>query len=63
MEKGYASQCVLGIGSYTYQYNTRDTFGFAVKSTAVVINGELRPIYKRPKTDDGIRARLRAARP
>lgn len=59
MEKGYASQCVLGIGSYTYQYNTRDTFGFAVKSTAVVINGELRPIYKRPKTDDGTKNSLR----
>jgi nicotinamide phosphoribosyltransferase len=29
-EKGFAvSNCVFGIGSYTYQYNTRDTFGFA----------------------------------
>ena len=59
MEKGYASQCVLGIGSYTYQYNTRDTFGFAVKSTAVVIKGELRPIFKKPKTDDGTKNSLR----
>lgn len=32
--KGFASTCiVLGIGSYTYQYNTRDTFGFAMKAT------------------------------
>lgn len=32
--KGFAStNLVLGIGSYTYQYNTRDTFGFAVKAT------------------------------
>jgi nicotinamide phosphoribosyltransferase len=32
--KGFAStNVVLGIGSYTYQYNTRDTFGFAVKAT------------------------------
>lgn len=40
--KGYAStNIVLGIGSYTYQYNTRDTFGFAVKATyAEVINWE-----------------------
>ncbi len=53
MEKGYASQVVLGVGSYTYQYNTRDTFGFAVKSTAVRINGQWKPIYKAPKTDDG----------
>lgn len=33
-QKGFAStNIVLGIGSYTYQYNTRDTFGFAVKAT------------------------------
>lgn len=32
--KGFVStNIVLGIGSYTYQYNTRDTFGFAVKAT------------------------------
>lgn len=30
--KGFAStNIVLGIGSFTYQYNTRDTFGFAAK--------------------------------
>ena len=33
-------EVVLGIGSYTYQYNTRDTFGFAFKSTAVIVNGK-----------------------
>lgn len=33
-DKGFAStNVVFGIGSYTYQYNTRDTFGFAVKAT------------------------------
>ncbi len=32
--KGFAStNIVLGVGSFTYQYNTRDTFGFAVKAT------------------------------
>ena len=32
--KGFAStNVVFGIGSFTYQYNTRDTFGFAVKAT------------------------------
>lgn len=52
--KGFAStNVVFGIGSYTYQYNTRDTFGFAMKSTAVVINGEERMIFKDPITDDG----------
>jgi nicotinamide phosphoribosyltransferase len=51
-EKGFAaSNCVFGIGSYTYQYNTRDTFGFALKATHAVINGEERFIFKAPKTD------------
>ncbi len=37
-EKGFAStNVVLGIGSFTYQYNTRDTFGFAMKATYVEI--------------------------
>lgn len=32
--KGFAStNVVFGVGSYTYQYNTRDTFGFAMKAT------------------------------
>lgn len=34
--KGFAStNIVLGVGSFTYQYNTRDTFGFAMKATYV----------------------------
>lgn len=50
--KGFASiNLVYGIGSFTYQYNTRDTFGFALKSTHVVIDGEEHQIYKLPKTD------------
>ena len=53
-EKGFAStNIVLGIGSFTYQYNTRDTFGFAMKATYVEVNGEGRAIYKDPITDDG----------
>lgn len=55
-EKGFASiNCVYGIGSYTYQYNTRDTFGFALKSTLCVVDGVEKPIFKNPKTDDGIK--------
>ena len=55
-EKGFASiNAVLGIGSYTYQYNTRDTFGFALKSTLCVINGVEKQIFKDPKTDNGIK--------
>lgn len=53
MAKGFASQVVFGIGSYTYQYNTRDTFGLAMKATYVEINGERREIFKAPVTDDG----------
>jgi nicotinamide phosphoribosyltransferase len=43
----------LGIGSFTYQYNTRDTFGFAMKATYGEVNGEGREIFKDPVTDDG----------
>lgn len=53
MAKGFASQVVFGIGSYTYQYNTRDTFGTAMKATYVVVEGEGREIWKDPVTDDG----------
>jgi nicotinamide phosphoribosyltransferase len=52
--KGFAStNIVLGVGSFTYQYNTRDTFGFAMKATYVEVNGESREIFKNPVTDDG----------
>ncbi|MCD6068598.1 MAG: putative nicotinate phosphoribosyltransferase [Bacteroidetes bacterium] len=53
-EKGFASfNVVLGIGSYTYEYVTRDTYGFAMKATYGEVNGEARNIFKDPKTDDG----------
>jgi nicotinamide phosphoribosyltransferase len=66
---GFASSnVVLGIGSYTYQYVTRDTFGFAMKATygerarpdilskfpgSYGVEGQA--IYKEPKTDDGVK--------
>lgn len=53
-KKGFAStNIVFGIGSFTYQYNTRDTFGFAMKATYARVNGEERLLFKDPKTDDG----------
>ncbi len=53
-EKGFAStNLVFGIGSYTYQYVTRDTFGFAMKATYGEVNGVGRNIFKNPTTDDG----------
>lgn len=70
-EKGFAStNIVLGIGSFTYQFNTRDTFGFAMKATYVEIDEEFWPtpeslsvgnrtigreIFKDPVTDDGVK--------
>jgi nicotinamide phosphoribosyltransferase len=55
-QKGFASNnVVFGIGSYTYNYNTRDSLGIAVKSTYCVVDGENRNIFKDPVTDDGLK--------
>jgi nicotinamide phosphoribosyltransferase len=55
-KKGFAStNVVLGIGSFTYQFVTRDTHGFAIKSTAGQIDGKPVEIFKDPKTDDGVK--------
>lgn len=52
--KGFASTNeVDGIGSFTYQYQTRDTFGTAMKATWVMINGVGLNIFKDPVTDKG----------
>lgn len=66
--KGFATtNWVAGFGSYGYQYNTRDTFGFAMKATYGEITHkadtwddsdtldiiEPREIFKDPITDDG----------
>ena len=52
--KGFASgNIVFGVGSYTYQYVTRDSFGFAIKATSGIVNGKRRDIFKDPKTDLG----------
>lgn len=59
-EKGFAAtNLVLGIGSYTYQYRTRDSLGFAMKATWCRINGEDKPIFKSPKTDNGMKKSLK----
>jgi nicotinamide phosphoribosyltransferase len=51
MNKGFASKVVLGIGSYTYQYVTRDTHGSAVKATSMIKDGRRVAIFKDPKGD------------
>lgn len=51
---GYAStNIVLGMGSFGYQYQTRDTFGFAMKATWADVGGEGRDLFKKPVTDSG----------
>lgn len=49
--KGYAAMVVLGVGSYSYQYVTRDTHGSAVKATWVEKAGKGVDVFKDPKTD------------
>lgn len=67
--KGFAStNIVLGVGSYTMNYNTRDSLGIAVKSTwcevyeyksdkdgNIIKVYEGREIFKDPVTDDGVK--------
>ena len=54
MAKGFAStNVVYGVGSFTYQYTTRDTYGMAIKATWAKVNGEERMLFKSPVTDDG----------
>lgn len=73
--KGFAAtNIVLGVGSFTYQYNTRDTLGFAAKGAWFEVEEEfwaspesLEPgvrkksynIYKDPVTDDGTKKSLK----
>lgn len=50
-EKGFAStNIVLGVGSFTYQFNTRDTFSIACKATRSIVNGSPYELFKDPIT-------------
>ena len=50
--KGFAStNVVYGIGSFSYQFSTRDSLGYALKSTYAKIDGKETFIQKDPKTD------------
>lgn len=61
LENAHMAACnlVLGVGSFSYQYASRDSLGFAIKATACVVNGELKEIFKHPKTDDGTKNSLK----
>ena len=53
-DKGFSSgNMVFGVGSFTYQYVTRDVYNFAMKATRVKIAGVTKDIFKKPITDDG----------
>jgi nicotinamide phosphoribosyltransferase len=53
---GYSvTSLVFGIGSYTYSYVTRDTFGLACKATWIQVGGKSKSIFKSPKTGDGMK--------
>ena len=63
-DNGFCStNWVAGIGSFTYQYVTRDTFGFAQKATyaEVILDGKRHSIdvFKDPVTDDGTKKSAR----
>ena len=52
--KGFAANNVIfGFGSFTYQYVTRDSLGFALKVTHGVIGDTEKFMFKDPKTDRG----------
>lgn len=48
---GFSTTCgCLGLGSYTYQYTTRDVYGTVCKSTYCEINNVGKNLFKSPKT-------------
>jgi len=52
-DMGFAScNLVIGVGGIL-RFCTRDTLGFAIKATNVIVNGESRAIFKDPVTDSG----------
>lgn len=55
-EMGFASSnVVMGLGSFGFQYKTRDSLGWAIKATYAENNGKGIPIFKDPKTDNGMK--------
>lgn len=58
--KGFAAtNLVLGVGSFSYQFRSRDSLGFAMKATWCQINGTPHEIFKDPKTDSGMKKSLK----
>jgi len=58
--KGFAStNVIMGVGSFSLNYVSRDTHGFAQKATYVEVNGKGIEIFKDPITDNGIKKSAR----
>lgn len=56
MNLGYAVEnVVFGAGSFSFQFNTRDTQGWAYKCTYAEVDGKPILVYKDPKTSDGMK--------
>lgn len=54
MEMGFSAEnLVVGVGSYSLQYLTRDSLGFAMKLTYGEVGTLKIDVYKAPKTDSG----------
>lgn len=51
--KWASGNVVFGIGSFSYQFHTRDTFGIAMKTTWAQVNGQPVEVMKDPITDRG----------
>jgi len=54
--RGFASgNFVAGVGSYSYSYQSRDTFQSAVKATWAEVDGKAYDLQKDPVTDSGMK--------
>lgn len=52
VKQGFATDCVVfGIGAYTFQNASRDTYSIAYKATTVTYNDKQIDLIKKPKTD------------
>lgn len=58
IEAGYSvSNIAFGMGGALLQASDRDTLGFAMKCSAICINGEWTDVFKDPITDSGKRSK------
>lgn len=52
MKSGYSAENIaFGMGGKLLQGIDRDTLAYAMKANQITINGEIKPVFKNPKTD------------